>query len=72
MMNKRTYSPEFKAKIALEACEPSQDIAALAAKYSITPSLIYEWRKKLRETAYKLFTKEDLNGPAQVSNRDVI
>jgi len=65
MTNKKTYSPEFKAKIALKACEPSQDIAALAAKYGITPSLIYEWRRKLRETAPKLFTKEDLNGPVQ-------
>ena len=48
MARKRTsHSPQFKAKVALEAAREQYTISELARKYSLHPNLIRGWKKQL-------------------------
>jgi transposase len=44
---KRTrYSAEFKSKVALDAIRGEQTLAELAAKYSLHPNMITNWKRR--------------------------
>ena len=48
MARKRTsHSPQFKAKVALEAAREQYTISELARKYFLHPNLIRGWKKQL-------------------------
>lgn len=55
---KRQYSPQFKAKVALEAVEGVKSIAELSGEYKIHPSVLNKWKKKLIEESVKIFESE--------------
>ena len=52
---RRNHSPEFKAKVALEAARGDITRAELASKYNIHPSQITTWKSELIENAASLF-----------------
>lgn len=52
---KKTYSPAFKASVAIESTKEGMDITQLAIKFDISKTLIYEWRAILLENAWQLF-----------------
>ncbi len=60
---KKQYSPQFKAKVALEAVEGVKSIAELSGEYKIHPSVLNKWKRKLVEESIKIFegdaTKQD-------------
>ena len=57
-MNKRcTHSPEFKAKVAMEAISGRKTIQEIAADHSIHPIQVSQWKKQLLEGASELFTR---------------
>lgn len=58
MSQKRThYSPEFKAKVALEALRNNETVAELAVRFDIHPTMIGNWKKALVEGACEIFDK---------------
>lgn len=58
MSNKRKqYSPEFKAKIALDAVRGEKTTSELASQYQVHPTMINNWKKPLMEGASSLFEK---------------
>jgi transposase-like protein len=58
MSNKRKqYSPEFKAKVALEAVRGEKTTSELASQYQVHPTMINNWKKQLMEGASHLFEK---------------
>lgn len=52
---KKQYSPQFKAKVALEAVEGVKSIAELSGEYKIHPSVLNKWKRKLVEESVKIF-----------------
>ena len=44
--NKRTFSAEFKAKVAREALMEELTLNELASKYELQPSQISEWKRQ--------------------------
>jgi len=46
---RRSFSPEFKARVALEALSGEQTLSALASKYGVHPNQISTWKKQARE-----------------------
>ena len=46
---RRKFSPEFKARVALDALSGEHTIAELASKYSVHPNQISQWKKQARE-----------------------
>lgn len=58
MSNKRKqYSPEFKAKVALEAVRGEKTTSELASQYQLHPTVINNWKRQLTEGASSLFEK---------------
>ena len=52
---RKQYSPQFKAKVALEALQGMKTVAELSSQYDIHPTMINGWKRQLLEGASNLF-----------------
>ena len=57
MSKRRTHSPEFKAKVAMEAISGRKTIQEIAADHAIHPIQVSQWKKQLLEGASELFSR---------------
>jgi len=55
-MSGRKYSPEFKARVAIESLRGDITQAELCRRYGVASDQLSKWRKKLIEQAPKLFS----------------
>ncbi|GAA5794424.1 hypothetical protein NGY2020056_32340 [Vibrio cholerae] len=55
---RRNHSPEFKAKVALDAAKGDKTVAELAQKYNLHTNQISTWKKELLENAAMIFASE--------------
>jgi putative transposase len=53
--SRRTFSAEFKAKVALEAIKEIKTISELAQIHQIHPNLISLWKKEFLSNAGRVF-----------------
>ena len=51
MSKRKQHSPEFKAKVALEALKGEQTVAAPASRFGVHPTMIHTWKRALLEGA---------------------
>ena len=49
MSQRRKFSAEFKAKVALEALSGELTLAELASKYDVHPTQIAGWKRQAKE-----------------------
>ena len=54
---RKSYSPEFKAKVALAALKNDEPIAELAARFGVHPTMINNWKRALVDSAADVFDK---------------
>ena len=47
MKKRRTFTSQFKSKVALEALREQQPIHEIAKRYQVHPSQVTEWKKTL-------------------------
>ncbi|HAS3901125.1 IS3 family transposase [Vibrio cholerae] len=66
---RRNHSPEFKAKVALDAAKGDKTVAELAQKYNLHANQISTWKKELLENAVMIFATENHTG--KESSEDV-
>lgn len=52
---RRTFSAEFKAKLAVEAIRERRTLAELAGEHEVHPNQITLWKKQLIETLPEVF-----------------
>ena len=67
MAKRRTFSAEFKARVALEALSGAHTMAELASKHKVHPNMIAQWKRKAQESLPELFAK---NSDRQEADRD--
>ena len=53
---RRNLSPEFKAKVALEALQEKKTVAQLAIEYELHANQITSWKKQLLNGSSQVFT----------------
>lgn len=52
---RRTFTREFKAKVASEALKEQLTISELAKKYSLHPNEVSSWKKQAKEDLLEVF-----------------
>jgi putative transposase len=57
LSKRRTHSPEFKARVAMEAISGRKRIQEIAADHAIHPIQVSLWKKQLLEGASELFPR---------------
>jgi transposase-like protein len=57
-MNRRTFTPEQKAKVVLELLKESKTIAELATEYEIHPNQLQRWKSEVTEKMHLIFSKD--------------
>jgi transposase len=57
---RKAFTPTFKANVALEATRGVQTPNQLAGRYSVHPTQIGVWKKKLVDNAPRIFSDQDI------------
>ena len=57
MSKRRTHSPEFKARVAMEAMSGRNMIQQIAADHAIHPIQVSQWKRQLLDGASELFVR---------------
>ncbi|WP_246100937.1 IS3 family transposase [Palleronia caenipelagi] len=70
MKKRKNHSPDFKAKVALEAIREEMTLAELSKKYGVHPTRIGTWKRAAIENMATAFTRRG-SAPEQVSAADV-
>lgn len=52
---RQTYSPEFKAKVALAALRGEQTVNEIAQQHGVHPVQVSQWKKALLEQSASIF-----------------
>ena len=55
--SRRSYSSQFKAKVAIEALRDAETVAQLASRYEVHPTMIHQWKRTLQKNAASVFEK---------------
>lgn len=56
---RRSFSKEFKAKVALEALRERESLQDLAKRYELHPNQIIGWKKHLKSEMSELFSRKN-------------
>jgi len=50
---RRSYTPEEKARLLTEAAVPGAHVLLVARRHSVSPSLVYRWRRQAEGRAVR-------------------
>ena len=55
---RRTFSPEFKAQVGLEALKGVEPVHVIAARHKVHPVQVSQWKKEVSERLPEVFGQE--------------
>lgn len=67
---RKTFSSEFKAKVALEAIKGYKSMNELAREYQVHPNAIGNWKKEVLENIPEIFNNK--RGPKSETNTELV
>ena len=67
---KRSFSAEFKAKVAIEALKEQKTISELAQQYELHPNQISQWKQQFLANAASTFVAESSDTKELEKQRD--
>lgn len=53
---RKSYTAEFKAKVALEATKGDKPLSEIASKYGVHPNQVGQWKKELLNNLPDIFS----------------
>jgi transposase len=63
MSKRKQHSPDFKAKVALEAVKGEETVSELASRFGVHPTMIHQWKRALLEGASGVFERSGRRKP---------
>ena len=63
MSKRKQHSPEFKAKVALEALKGEATVSELASRFGVHPTMIHQWKRSLLDGASGVFERSGKRTP---------
>jgi transposase len=67
---RKTFSNEFKAKVALEAIKSYKSLNELGKEFKVHPNAIGNWKKEVLESLPEIFNSK--RGPKTEANSELI
>ena len=67
---RRTFTPDFKARVVLEALKERSTIAELAQKYDLQPMQISKWKREFKDNMTQVFEKPKANEKKELQERE--
>ena len=67
---RKVHTPEFKAKVGLEALRGTKTINEIGQQYGVHPVQIGQWKKEIQEQAKTLFEGKRGPRPMIAAHRD--
>ena len=64
--NRKTFTAQFKAKVALEAIRGTRTVNEIAQEFGVHPTQVSQWKKELQESAAGVF--DGKRGPKPVDS----
>jgi transposase-like protein len=64
-MEKRQFTPEYKAKIVMEVLREESQISEIAAREGIHRTQLQNWKKEFVENAAKVFAQNKIEKQAK-------
>jgi putative transposase len=68
---RRRFTPDFKFRVALEAAKGQQTIGELAAKHSVHPNQISQWKRQLLESGGEVFARNGASDRQEVDQSEL-
>ena len=68
-MKKRSYTPEYKAKIVMEMLREESHISEIAAREEISRTQLQNWKREFIENAALAFSKSKVEREAKAETR---
>lgn len=65
---RKVHTPEFKAKVGLEALRGGKTTNEIGQEYGVHPVTVGQWKREIQEQAKKLF--EGKRGPKPAPHRE--
>jgi transposase-like protein len=62
---RKLHEAAYKARVALEALKERETVGQLAKRFSVHPTQIHQWKRKLLDEAPDLFERESRPRPAE-------
>ena len=59
MTKRRGFTPDFKAKVALETLRGDQTVQSIASKYKVHPTQVGSWKRQAMDGLASLFDNGD-------------
>ena len=58
MRKRRSFSADFKARVALEALSGLYTMSELSAKHGVHPNMISQWKRRVQDGLPELFSRK--------------
>jgi transposase len=58
MRKRRSFSAEFKARVALEALSGAHTMSELSARHGVHANMISQWKGRVQESLPELFSRK--------------
>jgi transposase-like protein len=71
-MEKRQFTPEYKAKIVMEILREESQISEIGAREGIHRTQLQNWKKEFVENAAKVFAQNKIEKQAKQEARDAL
>ncbi len=69
-MSKKSFTSEFKSKVAIEALKGQKTVSELATEFEVHPTQINNWKKQLMEISRSAFNTKQQQKAREIADAE--